>query len=122
MSESYCAEMKQTYTSDAAKTEMRHEYDMIELFRPLQNLAMLYKLNQMYFKSAECLEQIYFITRDNYDDNVFLWSLLEAFVCLKKCSTAYANEKAEWCLKEIQSYFIGNKPYFEYICNKAINP
>ena len=117
MSEQYVAEMRETYTSDAAKAEMRHDHDMIENFKPLQNLAMFYKLNQMHYQSAICFEEIYYIVRENYDDTIFLWSLLEAFVCFKKCSI---NEKAEWCLKEIESFFIGNKPYFEYITNNVI--
>lgn len=119
MGQNYAAKMRKTYENDAGK--MRHEYDMKDLFRPLQKLSMLYKCNTMYWESAECLEKIYYITRENYDDNVFLWSLLEAFVCFKKCSTVKANEKAEWCLKEIQSFFIGNKPYFDFILNNAIS-
>ena len=114
MSIQYATEMQDTYKSEHARSQMRHEFDMVDYFLPLQNLAIFYKLNQMYQESAACFIQLYNISKEFYDDTIFIWSLLQASLCFKKSAL---DDDYKWCLKEIDSYFVGNKPYFEYICS-----
>ena len=48
-----------------------------------------------------------------YSYSMGIWCLIEASKCYALCSM---EDKAQYCRTEAESYFLTNRPYFEYLC------
>ena len=92
------------------------KFTMFDLIVPLRYLRVLYHKNNQLAKSGECFMEIYEVATECGEYYVGLMALLDACNSYRQCGI---HEKAEFCLREAQSFFgTANKPLFELVLSK----
>ena len=99
--------MRQTY-------EKRPELQEA-LVLPLKNLAVKYRENFNYRKSAAIFEEIYEISKEG-DFHITIIALKAAYNDYKAC---LLSDKFNWCHKTAAEYFENNEKYFETLWAKV---